>query len=177
MNHITRHPRPPASQSGFLLIEVLITIAILAVGLLGVSAMLSLSLRSGHAAIERGEIAMVMSSMAGRMRANTPDAIAVDKRYDVTDKKAKDNCALTPDPSTEAEVAANDVCLWMSNLQTVLGDAQNPTGSISCNANRLCTYTVTWNDNAGKSTLESEYDEDNSTPKDRSYTYTTTVMF
>ncbi len=175
MNHITRHPRPPASQSGFLLIEVLITIAILAVGLLGVSAMLSLSLKSGHAAIERGEIAMVMSSMAGRMRANTPAAI-VNADYNVTDKSAKEDCALDPDPSTESEVADNDVCLWMSDLQTVLGDAQNPTGSINCNTNRLCSYTVTWNDNAGKSTLENEYDEDN-TAIDRSYTYTTTVMF
>ncbi len=176
MNHIARHPRPSISQSGFLLIEALITIAILAIGLLGVSAMLSLSLKSGNAAIERGEIAMVMSSMAGRMRANTPSAIADDQHYNVTDKSATASCNMGNNPTTEAQVAANDLCLWMLDLRTVLGTSQRPTGSINCNANHLCSYTVTWHDNASKSTLESEYDAEH-TEKDRSYTYTTTVMF
>jgi len=176
MNNISQRPHPSIEQSGFLLIEVLITIAILSIGLLGVSAMLSLSLKSGNAAIERGEIAMVMSSMAGRMRANTPAAIAVAQHYNVTDKSAIASCNMIDNPTTEAEVAANDLCLWMSDLKAVLGVAQQPTGSINCNANHLCSYTVTWHDNASKSTLESEYDAEN-TAINRSYTYTTTVMF
>jgi len=166
-----------SSQSGFLLLEVLITIAILAVGLLGISAMLSVSLKSGGAAIERGEISMVMGSMAGRMRANTADSI-INGDYNITDKTVPANMASckTAAPTTSPQVALNDICDFMADIQDILGDNQQPTATIACNANRVCNYSIAWHDNLSKTTLENEFDAAN-TEIDRTYAYNTTVMF
>lgn len=166
-----------ARQSGFLLLETLITIAILAVGLLGVSAMLSVSLKSGQAAIERGEISIAMASMAGRMRANTPESI-VDHFYDVVDQPLPSNMATckSASPSTAAAVALNDICDFMRDIETTLGRNQQPTATIACSGARVCNYAISWHDNGSKSSLEYDYDANN-TAIDRTYTYNTTVMF
>jgi len=167
-----------SSQSGFLLLEVLITIAILAVGLLGISAMLSVSLKSSGAAIERGEISMVMGSMAGRMRANTPDSIT-NGYYNVSQMAIPSNLASceTQDPTNSSQVALNDICDFLADIQDTLGKNQQPTATITCNAaTRVCRYAIDWHDNVSKTTLENEFDAAN-TEVDRTYTYNTTVMF
>lgn len=165
----TRSIYKRTKQSGFLLIEVLVTVTILAIGLLGVSAMQLISLKSGHAAIERGDIARAMSSMANRMRANTRDSIA--NAYDISDQSTSDTCAISPSPTNYASVASNDICLWMQDINAILGTNQQAAASIACDDNRVCAYSIVWHDNAGQTQLESDFEAD------RSYTYKTTVMF
>ena len=53
------------------MIEILVTVGIMAIGLLGVSAMQLNALRSGQGAIDRGGAALLVTNMAERMRANT----------------------------------------------------------------------------------------------------------
>ncbi|TNF33801.1 MAG: type IV pilus modification protein PilV [Gammaproteobacteria bacterium] len=67
------------TQKGFTLIEVMIAFFILAVGLLGMAALLTTSVRSNQSAYYRTQAAYLASDMADRIRANrqTPDYASV----------------------------------------------------------------------------------------------------
>lgn len=67
------------AQKGFTLIEVMIAFFILAVGLLGMAALLTTSVRSNQSAYYRTQAAYLASDMADRIRANrqTPDYAAI----------------------------------------------------------------------------------------------------
>lgn len=68
-------PGAPSRQQGIGLVEVLITIVILAVGLLGIAALQLMSKRSNFEATERSAATMLANFIVERMRAN-PAALA-----------------------------------------------------------------------------------------------------
>lgn len=57
-------------QAGFTLIEILVTIVILSIGLLGIAGMQASSLRNNHAAYTKTQAANLAMDMADRIRAN-----------------------------------------------------------------------------------------------------------
>lgn len=61
-------------QSGFSLIEVLITVLILGVGLLGLALLQSISLRNGTSAAHRTQATNLAYEMIDMIRANRPEA-------------------------------------------------------------------------------------------------------
>lgn len=65
-----RHPR----QAGFSMIEVLITVVIIAIGMLGIAAVQFMSKRSNFEAVQRTAATMLASDIIERMRAN-PDQL------------------------------------------------------------------------------------------------------
>jgi type IV pilus assembly protein PilV len=60
----------PAPQAGFSLLEVMIALVVLAVGLLGLAAMQSFSLRYNNQSYQRTQATAAIQDMADRMRAN-----------------------------------------------------------------------------------------------------------
>ena len=74
--HVIKEPLKPGMDSlgmdsqGFTFIEVLITVVILGVGLLGLAAMESISVRRSHDAYLRSQAIMQAQEMADRMHAN-----------------------------------------------------------------------------------------------------------
>lgn len=60
----------PSSQRGVTLIEVLVTVVILSVGLLGVAAMQAFSLQSGQAAFQRTQATTIAYEISDQLRAN-----------------------------------------------------------------------------------------------------------
>lgn len=126
-------------QQGYLLLETLVTIAILAVGLLGVIAMQLTSLKSDYSAIQRGEAAILVGALADRMRAN-PLAF----------KNKKTGSQIDYHTPVNGTRAAADLAEWKSDIDATFGKtsagASVAIGSVNCVSNVNCVIQIQWND-------------------------------
>ncbi len=155
-----------------MLIEILVTIGILAVGLLGVSAMQITSLKSGQAALSRGDVALLMSSMTERMRANSAAFVTPVSAYQTAAVNIATAPVLITNPLNTANVASNDINQWINDVQNNLGAAANPTVAINCAQRAICQLTIAWDSGHGKTQLENDFNSGA-----RVETYNTTVIF
>jgi type IV pilus assembly protein PilV len=95
-------------QHGFTLVEVLVTVVILAVGLLGLAGLQAVSMRNNHSAYERTQAVQLAYDMADRVRANTEEQ----SNFDKLDGEAHASCTSTSGCNA-SEMAENDVYEWM----------------------------------------------------------------
>lgn len=72
----TRHPRAFRRQSGTTMIEVLITVLVMAIGLLGLAALQGFSLQAGQSAYYRTQATNVAYEIADFARVNRSAAVA-----------------------------------------------------------------------------------------------------
>jgi len=107
-------------QSGFSLIEVLVTIVVVALGLLGFAGLQAYSLKSNRAALQRSYATMLAYDIADCMRVNRTNALA--GAYNLT----------FTTPATAGTVAGDDMVLWKAalagNLPNGQGQITNPIG-------------------------------------------------
>lgn len=111
------HPGLAHSNRGFTLLEVLISMVVLAVGLLGVSGLQVTGLRSNHSSLMRTQATLYTSDMADRMRANSTGFNAGD--YDIPAAVAKADCGTTTG-CTPQEMADNDMSVWSAEIGNTL---------------------------------------------------------
>lgn len=124
----------PDAQRGLGLIEVLITVLVLAIGLLGLAALQQASIRNNQSAMERS-IGVVQSySIIEAIRAD-PDSA----------KSGRFNVAIDATPAGST-FPAKTLTLWRNQLKQNLGAAA--TGSVACTATN-CTVTIQWDDSRG----------------------------
>lgn len=102
-------------QSGFSLIEVLISIFVLAVGLLGAAGLQMLSLQQEQSAYLRSQATIIAYDMADRMRAN-PAGLS-DGGYNNPTAAYNINCT-TSSGCTSAQMATHDFYEWAGNGTT-----------------------------------------------------------
>ena len=121
-------------QRGFTLLEVLIALLILSIGLLGLAALQTTSLRSNEMASMRTAATHLAYDITDRMRAN-PTGVANDE-YQLT--------AGTP-PTTPASVAENDLVEWNTEVTRLPGGRASITQCGAC-AELTHTITVQWNE-------------------------------
>ena len=119
--------------TGFTLIEVLVAAVVLAIGLLGLAALHSLSMQANHNAYLRSQATNLTYDIADRMRANR--AAALNNDY---------NIALGATP-TGGTVAGDDLVEWKAALAASLPSGD---GSVTRNAD-VFTITVQWDDTRG----------------------------
>ena len=110
-------------QSGFSLIEVLISVFILAVGLLGAASLQMRSLQQEQSAYFRSQATLMAYDMADRMRSNTSGLAS--GFYDEP-TAADNNCSLLSATSvgavtacTPQQMARNDMYEWAGNGTTI----------------------------------------------------------
>lgn len=128
---------PPSRQRGLSLIEVLVTVVILALGLLGLAGLHANALKGTQSALNRSLAAQLAFDMADRMRAN--QAAARNGSYDLA--------ACSAAPTNPATIAQSDLVDWCGRLRTLLpvGD-----GTVARVANTPdVIITVNWNDQRG----------------------------
>lgn len=118
-------------QSGFSMLEVLVTILIMSVGLLGLAGLTAASMRNNHGAYHRTQAVWAAYDIADRMRVNR--AVAIAGNY---------NIALGA--AAPAGVAVNQIDLqqWQARLNALPAG----TGSVNVAADRTATVIVQWND-------------------------------
>lgn len=134
------------TQSGFTMIEVLVTLIILSLGLLGLAGMQATGLKSNHQAYMRSQATLLAYDMGDRLRANMAgvEAGAYNDIEGIPENAA--NCeagACSP-----AQMAAFDAFQWNSALADVLPSGQG----IVDRAGNIFTISVMWdNDRSGVS--------------------------
>lgn len=135
----------PQQQRGVSLIEVMVSVLVLGVGLMGVAAMQATALRNGQSSLERSQVVAYSYSILDAMRANHAAALA--GAYNL----ASMQCTV-PDGGT---LAQDDLRRWIQSLKAGMTDGAagdtSVCGQVSCVAG-ICTVTVQWDDTRGSAT-------------------------
>lgn len=126
-------PKPLQMYSGFSLLEVLVTLVVLSLGILGVSGLQSTGMKNSYSAMLRAQAAQYAYDMTDRMRVNRAAAVA--GGYDLAMGDAIPTGVTLPD---------RDRAGWLTQLQSLPeGD-----GAIVVNAAGVATVTVQWSEAA-----------------------------
>jgi len=138
-------------QTGVSLVEVLISVFILAFGLLGIAAMQAGALRNNQGAMEQSAAVFLTHSILDAMRASMqpnadhPGALFVRSGYVTSEFICSDNQIKAADP-----LVANDLNRWLQNIRDNLNGGvadENACGKIVCDTGdpNFCTASVRWN--------------------------------
>lgn len=132
------------------MIEILVTVVVLSIGLLGLAGMQLTGLKYNHSAYLRSQATLLASDIIDRMRANRK--MARQGNYDIAiDAEAGGtSCTAITANCSPADLAAADLAEWKQQLQDLLpaGD-----GSISRTINGSeirFTVTIQWDDTRGE---------------------------
>lgn len=114
---IQRRLRTRGRQSGFTLIEVLVSALILAIGLVGVAGLQAFSLKTNQSAFMRSQATALAYDLADRMRSNV--AGATGNFYDPALAAFDANCNTTVG-CAPAVMALHDLAEWNAAINTYL---------------------------------------------------------
>ncbi|MGA9851440.1 MAG: type IV pilus modification protein PilV [Gammaproteobacteria bacterium] len=161
-NYIRRPHHPRHHAVGFSLLEVLISLVILSVGLLGIAGLMGTTVKSNDSAYMRTQATTLAYNIIDRMRANLPAVTSGD--YDVT---MPASAATGSNPTTctgtvcsSVDLATYDQGQWEHDLATVLpqgrGSITTASSATSANPAAVTTVTVTvlWNDSRAHDSLQ-----------------------
>lgn len=123
-------------QSGFSLLEVLVTMAIIAIGLLGFASMLVQSMKTNRMAMQRSMATFYAYDIIDCMRVNKQAATAGDYTRDFTD--------TIP---TGTSVADTDLKLWLNSLSAELPSSDVlPSGASIAIVGNTVTVQIRWSE-------------------------------
>lgn len=138
-------------QTGFSLIEVLITVFVVAVGLLSAAGLQVISKKNNYDALQRTTASESAQEILARMRANAGHAslYAVDDAVDAgTPAVSCDSQSCTPE-----QMASYDLWVWAQSLAGAAetdpegglsGGLSSPTACIEAGAGNLYTIAIAW---------------------------------
>lgn len=151
---------PTRRRRGFTLIEVLVTLLVLSIGLLGIAKLLLVSSRANDSAYLRTQATSLAYSILDSMRANRTAAVA--GNYNGSSAAATNpgtQCAVSSPCSTQM-IAQYDLWNWQQALTTGLGPSgsgtvatANVTDPVTGGTDVTATITVQWNDNVAQQTF------------------------
>lgn len=135
--------RPPR-QAGFTLVEILVTVVVVAIGLLGLAGLQAASLKFNSTAYQRSQATSLAYDIADRMRANASAALgARGGFYNVNFNFA------APAGNT---LAATDLREWR---QALINTLPVGTGEIRQNpGTNVFVITIQWDDSRGQDALQ-----------------------
>lgn len=155
---------PKRENHGFSLIEVLVSLVILAIGLLGLAMLQTTGLRYNTNSYSRTQATYMAYDLAERMRANVPAFQA--GNYDVASTAAAatirssanyscnqgttPNCTCDTGTCSNAAMASYDLGQWYYNLDRLLPGAKDaanlasPAPATIVRASNIATVTIKW---------------------------------
>lgn len=142
--------RPTHRTRGFSLLEVLIAVAILSVGLLGLAQMQTIGLRNSQSAYYRTQATLLAYDIADRIRTNAASSatyvgsgIAWSDIQTGAGANDQPTCDAVGSSCSPAELAANDISQWLTSVNASL-----PLGSAEITyTDPQFTLRITWDDN------------------------------
>lgn len=162
--------KPPTRQRGMTLIEILVTVLVLAVGLLGMASLTVGSLKNNQGAFLRTQATMLAYDMADRMRSNAAEAIS--GSYDGANTKntiTAPSCGVNG--CTGAQRVDADLLAWKQQIEGANGnmamlpggDGEISGGGGATTAGNVFTITITWKEDRWSEAKESMSTEDQQT--------------
>lgn len=146
MNKFNSYPRLPQTQRGTSLLEVLISVLIMAVGLLGIAAMQATALRNSQGSTERSQAVIQSYAIIDAMRANREQALG----------GAYNTGGWMCQAPAAGNLSANDRASWLRSLRTTIADDiadASICGNIDCTAaTSICVVGVRWDESRTGST-------------------------
>lgn len=141
-----RHHKADGMERGFTLIEVLVTVIILAIGLLGLAGLQLGGLRYSFSAYQRSQATIMANDIVDRMRANRTVAEAGGYDIDIGDDPDEEDCTGTGANCSANTMADADLFEWKQTLANILpaGD-----GSVERDGT-IFTITIQWDDSRGE---------------------------
>jgi type IV pilus assembly protein PilV len=128
------------SQSGMTLVEILVTVVVISVGLLGVAALQLWTLKGNQEAYVRSQASVLAGYILDRIRAN--QAGFLNNEYEV-------NFDGVGAPGT---TAGNDLARWQAQINQLLpGGAANASGRlVRTPGTNIITVTIRWTERADR---------------------------
>ena len=145
---MTRVQTLSRSEGGFTLLEVLITVLVLSIGLLGLAALQTNGLRSNQMASLRTLATQYAYDIGDRMRANIP-ALTTTSQYYVIDTSATPTSSVDCDTTacTPQDTANYDLVKWRDVVSQLPGGKGQVTQSVDAGTGVVIhTITVHWNE-------------------------------
>jgi len=133
-------------KNGFTLVEAMVSLVVLAVGMLGIAALYIESLRSSHMSISYTNAVSLASDMADRIRANSLGINSyIGAGAGNGTAGGNNNCVNGPVDCTSAQMAADDLFQWYENVKTLLPVGRSAAVAVANNppVNQY-TITLTW---------------------------------
>lgn len=151
------------NYKGMTLLEILISVVVLAVGMLGIASMLLVSNRANNSSYAKLQAVQAVYDMFDRIRANSKNAIAGSYNVNNIGSNGYPTSVSTPavmcDASicTPGQLASYDVWYWLTK---VVGALPSGSGSVTTAlaggaGNTVVTITVQWNDAQAQAALGS----------------------
>ncbi|MDQ7091095.1 MAG: type IV pilus modification protein PilV [Methylococcales bacterium] len=136
---------------GFTLIEVLISMVILAIGLLGLAGIQMMGLKNNLSSYQRGQATLLVYDMADRMRTNITHAeLGSNSQYVMTNpltQATKQNgCTTITGSCTPSQMAEHDLFEWNTDITRILPNGVGKIEIFGPLANRSFTISLTWDD-------------------------------
>ncbi|MDR1662046.1 MAG: type IV pilus modification protein PilV [Azoarcus sp.] len=147
---ILKTPGASSEQAGSSLIEVLVSVFILAFGILGVAGMQTGALRNNQGALEQSSAVLLAHSILESMRASMvhDDSAESDDRsaMKVADGYSTSDEICKASDVTSSGAPGEDLKRWIGEIHASLND-DSACGQIVCETAdpNLCTVTVKWN--------------------------------
>ncbi len=127
--------RQHKAQRGFSLVEVLVTMLVVSIGLLGIAGLIVTSMKNNHSAQSRSQASVLANDIIDRMRANRSVAEVSPSPYQI---------ALGDEADATQGVPGADLAEWLAAVEAGVPSGQ---GAVSFDAaTNNVTVTVQWND-------------------------------
>ena len=131
------------TENGFSLIEVLVTLLILAIGLLSIAAMQLKGLQYNHDAYMRSQVNVLAYDIADRMRLNRANVANYVSNYTVP-VNMPTGCVV----ATGAN-AANDLACWRLQLFNTIPPGSVADVAVNAGNPNMFDVTISWSDREG----------------------------
>ncbi len=147
-------PRRPDDRRtrGYTLIEVLISLVILGIGVLGIAKLTLFSVRSNDSAYLRTQANALAQAGADYLRANR--TVALTAGYDIPlggTAPAAPNC-LAPATCAPADLANYDLSQWLARIAAALPSGQGSITTLTTGNDTTAVITVQWDDAVAQQT-------------------------
>ncbi len=108
-------------QTGFTLVEAMVSLVVLAVGMLGIAALYIESMRSGQMSVSYTNAVTLAADMADRIRANAQGRLSyVGNGVGNGTAGANSNCVNGVADCTPAQMASDDLFWWYEDAKNLL---------------------------------------------------------
>ena len=156
-----------ASQKGATLVEILVSVVIIAIGLLGLAAMQNTSLRLSYESYVRSQANFLAYDLIDRIRSN-PDAPVYEMTVDATVFET-DCFSSNSDGCTQSEMREFDLYYWRESARELLPDAQVEV--TYDDTQQLYSLRIKWQDRFDNDVEDGGANDDNISDETKEFVY------